>query len=380
MVDTPRTPDPDFDPWLDPQFAQIDLRKGPGDMATKLTEIANSGDPDVPVLVDEVENPPAPDPEPVAGEQPEVYEYPDGSSVTIENIPTGVKATVSVGEGGGDQVYYGKDRNELLNQVLSAQLNATKKIRQQNKQLKLTATPRAAGPISLEVEPQPHELTVDEKFEIKTKLADDPDLAIQDWFQKKTGMSVEELTALAQEGRAASDAVVMDTEARAFKEETPRYACTSANFRILIGYLAKEKLNVELTQGNEDEVLRTLVRNEFFSRTTLAEAYEALVQDGLLELLPEETEPPADGEPPATPPPPPPKPVTPTVPPAGIPRRAGPRAAKVTLGIKPSSTSGLPPDADADRAPSVEELDNLSTEDVGKLLAGVRQLRARTRR
>lgn len=262
--------------------------------------------------------------------------------------------------------------------MLSAKLNASKKIRQQNKQLKLTPT-RPVGPISLEVAPEPHELSVDEKFEIKTKLADDPDLAIQEWFQKKTGMSVEELSALAQEGRAASDAVVMDTEARAFKEETPRYACTSANFRILIGYLAKEKLNVELTQGNEDDVLSTLVRNDLFSRTTLAEAYEALVRDGLLELLPED-EPPAEDALPATPPPPSSKTVIPAAPPAGIPRQARPRAAKVSLGIRPSSTSGVAPDINPDRAPSVEELDNLSTDDIGKLLVGVRQLKARTRR
>ena len=384
-----RTPDPDFDPWLDDKFAQLDLRKGPGDMAARLTEIANSGDPDVPVLVDEVENPlepvvPASDPAvivpaPPDGEQPEVYTYDDGSSVTIEQIPTGLKATVSVGEGGGDQVYYGKNKDELLRQVLAAQLNATKKIRQQNKQLKLTPAPRSVGPISLEVDPVPHELSVDEKFEIKTKLADDPDLAIQEWFQKKSGMSIEELTALAREGRAASDAVVMDTESRAFKEAQPRYKCTMSNFRILIGYLAKEKLNTELTQDNEDEVLNTLVRNELFSRTTLAEAFEALVQDGLLELLPEDTAPPVE-ETTATPMPAPPKPVASAAPPAGIPRQAHQRAAKVSLGIRPSSTSGLAPGSSTDHAHSVEELDNLSTDDIGSLLAGVRQLKARTRR
>jgi len=373
--------DPDFDPWLDDKFAQIDLRKEPGDFAHQLTDIANSGDPDVPVLVDETIAPPEPvvQEDTISTNEPETYTYEDGSSIVIEEIPTGLKATLSIGGGSGNEVFYGKDQNELLRQVLAAKLNASKKIRQQNKQLKLTAPPKVEGPVKMAVEPEPHELSVDEKFEIKTKLADDPDLAIQEWFQKKTGMSVEELTALAQEGRAASDAVVMDTEARAFKEEHPTYAATGANYRILIGYLAKDKLNIELSPGNEDEVLNTLVRNDFFTRTTLAEAFDALTQDGLLELLPEEPEP-EEEEPAATPAPAPPKPAKTAAAPAGIPRQPRPKAAKVSLGISPSSVSGIPPDATPGKAPSVEELDSLDTDDINKLMAGVRQLRARTRR
>ena len=383
-----RKPDPDFDPWLDDSFAQIDLRKGPGDFAQQLTKIANSGDPDVPVLVDEVEAPPAPAavPEPVpvvselTGDEPEVYTYEDGSSITVDKIPTGLRATLSIGGGSGNEVFYGKDENELLRQVLSAKLNASKKIRQQNKQLKLTVPARAPEPVRITEEPVTHELSVDEKFEIKTKLADDPDLAFQDWFQKKTGMSVEALASLAQEGRAASDAVTMDTEARAFKEAHPTYAATGANFQLLMGYLAKDKLNVELKPGNEDEVMNTLVRNDLFTRQALAEAFDTLSQDGLLELLPVEEDKPEEEDNTATPVPAPPKPVVSAAPPSGLPGKRSPRAANVSLGIRPSTVSGVAPDANFDKAPSVDELENMSTDDIGNLLAGVRRLKARTRR
>src|SRR5882757_9395777 len=79
-----------------------------------------------------------PQPIPLALEpddDPIVIQNPDGSSISIEKSSKGWKGSVDIGTG-STQVYYGKTKNELLTNVLTAQANATKKIREQNRQIK----------------------------------------------------------------------------------------------------------------------------------------------------------------------------------------------------------------------------------------------------
>ena len=383
-----QTGDPDVDLWLDDGFANLDTRKGAGDGQsfgdTLVRDFATPEEvakieavdaaqlrPDVLTNVQLPAQLPPPGVVPGRPEneqqfEPEVFEYPDGSSARVEVMKGGtLKATLSLGGGAGPEVFYGKDKNELFNQLIVAKLNASKKIREQNKILKTKPATRAAAVPKAAPKPVSRELTVDEKFAIKTQLENDPDLAMQEWFQKKTGMTLETLVTLAKEGGTAKDEAMIRDEVAAFKEEHPRYISVDSNFTLLMGWLTKEKLNREY--NNSDDIWEALLTNSLFTRETLAEAYDALTQDGLLELVPEETAPP---EPEPTPVP------TPT-PAPGIPAATRPRAASIAFGVRPSSATVAPT---ASTVPTAEELDKLSTTDINALMAQVRQSRAATRR
>ena len=381
------TGDPDVDPWLNPGFTPLDTRGEALGMADKLVEGATEEErkaieaaeaelnqPPVPV---EPAAAPAVEPPPVETEGPEVYEYEDGSKVVIEAVPTGLKATLSIGMG-GDQVFYGQDREGLLQQLLAAQLNATRKIRDQNKQLK---TKVVAQPVATAPAPKVRELTADDKFAIKNLMADDPSAALEELIKRKTGRSLEELASTAEEGRRASIALYCDTEARAFLEDHPRYLSHNENYMMLIGYLAKSKLGVELTNSNVNEVMEQLPARGFFTRQSLDEAYQALTSDGLLELEPEEPElppevPPAPAAPVAAQPAPTPAaPAAPASVPAGIPQGTPrPRVPSIAFGVQTPASS--PETEPGTKGPSADELDALPTDEINKLFAAVRQQKA----
>jgi hypothetical protein len=402
------TVDPDVTPWLDDKFAPIDTRTGGEEFVTNLVNDFGTNEQKTAIeqaraALEAASQPPIPPvetapitpatetqvAEPTAVE-PEVYEYDDGSVVVVETLPTGKKATLSLGEGSGKEVFYGKDEGELLRQVLTAKLNASKKIRQQNKQLKLQIAKPATTQAAPAARKKHQELTADETFEIKNKFADDPNAALNALIEKRTGMTLEQIVENACLGAKASVDLHMDTEARAFVESHPDYLSTNNNYRMMIGYLAKAKLGIELTDENINQVMLLLPQKGFFNRYTLAEAYNELAQDGLLELqvVEEEVEPVEPEAPPAPAAPvkvqaqPPAQPVAPAPasPPVGIPGQVvRPRAASIGLGVQPSQASGTPtPETSA--APSVEELENMSDKEINDLMASVIRFKAQSAR
>ena len=259
-----------------------------------------------------------------------------------------------------------------------AQLNATKKIRQQNRELKTRVVSQAPAPAP---KPQVRELTTDEKFAIKNLMADDPEAALLKLIELKTGQSLNDLAESANEGKRASVQLYCDTEARAFLEDHPRYIAHNENYMMLIGYLAKSKLGIELTPNNWAQVMYLLPERGFFSRQTLDEAYQVLTQDGLLELAPEEEEVPPEPAPAPVPTAPvQPAPATPAAPaipastPAGIPQGARPRATSIAFGVQPSAT--VPGETTGDKVPSADELDALPTSEINDLFAAVRRAKA----
>jgi hypothetical protein len=410
------TEDPDVKPWLDDKFAPMDTRTGGSDFLTGLVEDTATDEDKAAIAAAQAKldaaqaHPFAPEPEAVlqpevitntpastpvtapqpvvtapTAKEPEVYEYDDGSVVVIEDTPTGKKATLSIGEGSGAEVFYGKDESELLRQVLTAKLNATKQIRQQNKQLKLKVATQSAAPTPARARTRVRELTADEKFEIKNQLTSDPDAALTALIEKKTGMKLEDIVENARLGAQASQELYIDTEARAFVESHPEYLSTDTNYRMIIGYLAKAKLGVELTDANANQVMLELPKRGFFNRQTLAEAFDVLAQDGLLELqaVEEEVEPTPAPVPAAQPAPAPVAPVTaqpatpaPTPAPTGIPGAPRPRAASIGFGVRTSEASGAPT-SEPSAAPTVEELESMSDKDINELMASVIRFKTR---
>lgn len=372
------------DPWLldadgnpDP-FSRVDFSLKPEDAI----------DPDAPMLDIHpglapeivIAGPPAPsDPEPIPlePETPETVDF-DGGTATLEKEKGQWKLTVSSGTGGQPQVYWGKTKNELLLQSMAkAQLNATIKIRDLNKKVKLgNLTPKPAQVQNSPV-PQSRALTADEIFEIKTQLGDNPDLAIDNWFAKKTGLSVQQLVTLAQKGANAEANLETEAVCKEFLFNNPDYYGDkdNQNFKAIVFWLAKYKLNRAVADPISG--MYELHSSGYWTVENLEEAFEDLSQDDLLIKAPRQPKP---NLPSAEPPPPVevhPEPVPAPRPDSRIVKtETRPRAA---LGIRPSDVTPVAPPA-TPTAPSDEDLNSMTDAQIKELYQGVRRSRMLSRR
>lgn len=390
MATTPVTPTASSDPWLDPndQFAPLDTRPGGTDLMEALGEIAGEH----PELVEEPTLAPAPaapvettaPPAPAAEPEANVVELEDGSTVEIEKTTRGWKATLTSAEGGQPEVFYGRTQQELLGNVAAGKLKATQKIRALNREIKLggreTAAP-AAPPAP--ATPAQSTLTADQLFEIKTQLQSNPDLALEKWFQLRTGLSVQQLVQMAQEGKAAKDDLDVEGVSRAFLNQHPEYLVSEKNYKALIAWLAKNKLGRVLTKTNGDEIMTLLCRGGQYTVENLSEAYEDLLESGLLE-----TGPAAEEETPETPAEEPPSAPAPVPAARRAPAPAAPaderivrtvRRPRAGLGVHARETTASPAPENP-QPPSVDDLDNLSDEQIAELMAGVRRTKAQSGR
>jgi len=351
------------DPWEDDKFSQLDLRTGPEHFASELAEIANSNpDQFAPPPEPVVETPLTPVVEtPVIPQyaQPETVTMDDGSSVEITNDVEGWHATVNPGGGKTLQIYHAHSERDLLKALAVAQANATKKINQQEKQIKL---------IRKMDEPQTpasttKELTADQIFEIKTLQQSDPVAAWKKTIELTTGLTWEEFVNAAKDGRAVKQEMTRNQIAGMFFEKRPAYQKTKANEGEMLKYLADNKKD--------------------FTVENLMLAYDDLMEAGLLPDVPKSrpvttvvTQPNTE---PAAIPVVPEVAVTPVTPPANprIERPAG--RANAALGLRANETTTVRPLADQ-RAPSVEELNELPDDEITRLFAGVIRAKAQSAR
>lgn len=362
----------------DDLFAPLDLRgAGKQPFADQLSEIANEeelesdpGDAPPPELPSD--EPPAPPAPPV--HTPEVTEMEDGSILTVEKTNKGWRAILDSGIGNAE-VFYGKTKDEMWMNVAAAKVHATRHIRELNKKIKLTARPEATVTQQVPIT-QSRQLTADEIFEIKNQVQTDPTLAFDSYFQKRTGLTLDQLVDLANEGRQARVELEMEATAREFKSNHPEYLQIDRNYLAMVGWLAKYKLNRTLTPQNQNEIMGLLYHNGAWTAENLEEAFQDLAQDELLELSVEDEAAPETEEEQAVPLA---RPTQAPAPPAPNPRiarvRVGPRAG---LGIRTRETTSVP--TDSSRPPSAEELDNLSDAEISKLFSGVRRAASQSAR
>jgi hypothetical protein len=277
------------DPWLDDEFAQVDFTRHREDLMDDLAEIEQEQQP-VPALNPEtVTNLPEPEPVAVApepepeSEGPEVIELDGGGTLTIEK--KGKKWCASLDAGaGGIQNFYGQNKNELLVAAFKAQANATRKIRELNRQVKLgpTTEPKPQQePIS---QPRSKQLTADEITEIKLELQTNPDAAFDKWFQKKTGLRVDQLVTLAKSGHEAKTELTAEQVNKEFLARCPDFYPDKnyENFASLVTYLAKHKLGRSVTDRNQDEIYQSLLTGGHWTVQNLETAFNELNEDGLL--------------------------------------------------------------------------------------------------
>jgi hypothetical protein len=228
------------------------------------------------------------------------------------------------------------------------------------------------------VVPDGHVLTADEIFQIKAELTTNPDSAMSKWFAARTGMSIEELVRLAKVGKAASDELSAEAVSKAFLNSHEDYIPYETNFKAIVTWLAKYKLQQALGGRDPSEMVEILFNSGKWTVENLSAAYDDLKSDGLLDLKVETPDEPEDPAPAAPEPPTAPEPVTEPAPPTGrIVREI--RRPRAGLGIRQSTTTAGP-STETSRPPSAEELDSLSDDAIEQLLRGVRQTRLGTRR
>lgn len=317
---------------------------------------------------------PVVDPE-VAG--PKVTNYPDGSSVTVEKTSRGWKAELDLGfPGATKEVFYGSTKDEMWQNLAVAKLNATKKIREQNRQIKLGVPPKqpvAQTPIAAPVARPP--LTADQIVSLKQKFDQNPDAALAEWHELRTGRSIETLVQQADAGAQARDEGILTEVATAFVEAHPDYHRTQENYRTILAYVAKNKLSQILTTTNHDAIVTALVRSGEWTANNLDEAYEDLRESGLLEVKPVAPTPVEPVAPvqvvAATPSAPAPAPAAPVPASSAVPPRVT-RQPRAGFGIRPSETTSVPVPSSTE-SPSAKQLDDLDDDAIAQLMAGVRQ-------
>lgn len=178
--------------------------------------------------------------------------------------PTEVKVEIDLQDGGGVQVFKAASHEELVEKLRIAQENATRKIRQQNEQLKNLRTQATVKPRY-----QAKTITPDEEFVIGQEFTTSPTKAFAKLFEAQTGMTLDEFRQNQEttiEIREQNKAV---RNAAEFIERHPEYVASPANAKKINAYIATHGLPNALE--------------------SVEEAYESLAADGLL-VVEEKTE------------------------------------------------------------------------------------------
>ena len=319
------------------------------------------------------ETPPVPV-EPVEPEGPEVFDVGEGATITRTREKGQWKAVLDPGTGANPEVFWGKNKDELLVNALKGKLEATKKIRELNKKVMLTAA-APLKPVQQVPQASVRQLTADEIFEIKTLQESNPADALDALIKKRTGLTLEDLVAKAQKGDQANMSLETEAVSREFLQRNPDYYPDSdnKNFQSLIKWLAKFKLGKNATEANSQEIFSELWSTGNYTVETLEEAFQDLTDDGLL-VKPRLPKPPQPVEVPSAPPAPQPAPATSA--PRIVKTETRPRAA---LGIQASDITPVAPPANP-TAPTDEDFQNMSDDEIAVLTRAALRFKAKARR
>lgn len=307
---------------------------------------------------------PAPEPEPEP-EGPRVIQFSDNGYGTIEKSSKGWKGTVDLN--GRAQNFYGKTKDELIENLLKAQFNASKLITEQKRAIKLGTATEVPSAVKETEKQLGRPLTPEESFEIKTQLETDPDKGLDAWFTKRTGYSIEQLVAKAKAGEAAQRNLFLEGVHKQFLANNPTWYADERyeNYKTLLGYLAKHKLGQKLTATNQEEIVENLVSGGHYTVQNLDEAFAELTEDELLLQKPQRAPEPVPAPP-----------AVPAAPPERIVRtETRPRAG---LGLRSTETTPVP--ATAPKPPSAEDFENMTLDEINAAIAKIQRDAWKSRR
>jgi hypothetical protein len=161
------------------------------------------------------------------------------------------RRVIDLKDGSGVQVFEADTAEELLDLLAEAQVNATKKIAEQDTELK--ATRRAAvtpDPEEVVTGLKPRELTADQKFEIGQRLAN-PATAVEatrELIEAELGAPLPEVRKRLDETGAGTREQRTQREAYLFANSTPDWYPTEENKKKLIAHMVEKKM--AMTQKN----------------------------------------------------------------------------------------------------------------------------------
>lgn len=151
---------------------------------------------------------------------------------------------IDLGDGSGVQVFEADTPAELADKLVEAQANATRKIRELNRRIKLGEQPAATATPATPAAPK--DLTPEEAFAIAQELQSNPTKAFEKIMAAQFGMSAPELRDALAAARAVPSIIAERDHAEAFVTRHPEYRATEANGNAMVKYMQAHNLQPTL--------------------------------------------------------------------------------------------------------------------------------------
>lgn len=135
---------------------------------------------------------------------------------------------IDLGDGSGKQVFEAATLEELVEKLAEAQKNATRKIRELNRQAK-----------EYKPTPKPTPLTQDEKFVLDQQFRDNPSAAFETLFQRHMGMTIDEFKGLSVTARQMNLERANDQASREWMQTVPDFFACPQNGAKMRAYIEK---------------------------------------------------------------------------------------------------------------------------------------------
>lgn len=200
----------------------------------------------------------------VAAEE-ETEEVEQGEEETEQEAPKVFRREIDLGDGSGKQVFEAGSLEDLVEKLANAQANATRKIRDLNKELKSKPKP----------EPPVKELSADEEFVLAQEMMATPSAAIKKLFKQMVGMDITEFRTAVDRVNAfesaQKDQEARNTAGNNFLTAHPEYVQTEGNTRRFA-----RAVNLLISEAKAEGT-------EIDYPTLLENAYRDLSENGLFE-------------------------------------------------------------------------------------------------
>lgn len=248
-----------------------------------------------------VETPaPAESAEPIAPEQQHVEEV-EALPTVVEETPveqrparrTVYVKTIDLGDGSAPQTFKASTKDELIEKILKAQENASRRInelKKENKSLKEKVQPDPATP---ERKYEPRQLSQEEELEISNELQTNPTGAIAKALRASLGADLEEVRSIMQEVRALRQRESIREIGQQFIAAHPEYPITPQNEKMMAEYIQKNNLgwtfkNLELAfdELTEAGLIQPIVNDEHSNTSSVLEELEEEVPAQPVEQAP----------------------------------------------------------------------------------------------
>lgn len=149
---------------------------------------------------------------------------------------------VDLGDGSPPQVFKAATKDELIEKILTAQLNASKRIKElkkENRELQQKVQPDPATPVR---DYKPRSLTPDEELEITTELQTNPTSALSKVLEALIGAGPDEIRNALAVSRDLKEREAIKEVGQSFITLHPEYPISNENEKLMAQYIQSNKL------------------------------------------------------------------------------------------------------------------------------------------